>query len=133
MPIDGISLLSGTTDVTYTGGSALVLNNDGLAVNNGIHVVDLSEDNFFERKHATFKNRAPRTQTDGTTSKGKRDFNITVPKTLADGTTVFGVFRGEMELPVEFLEADITELRRLASQCLVDSDLDHYYVVGAIS
>lgn len=130
--INGISLMKGATGITVTAGTAAVFTDDGLDVKNGIHVVDSTATNFVTRAHATFKNKPAALQPDGTWSKGKRDFNITTPIVLASGKTSFPVFRGNMELHPEMSPAQILELKMLACQAIMDSELNEFYSYGSV-
>jgi len=132
MAINGITLMKGATGITVTAGTNAVYVDDGLEVKNGIHVVDSTATSFVTRPHATFKNRGAALQSDGTWSKGRRDFNITVPKTLASGAITFPVFRGTMELHPEMTAAEILELKMLACQIIMDSELADYYSFGSV-
>jgi hypothetical protein len=132
MSIEGLTLMKGATGITVVGGTSAEFTDDGLQVSNGIHVVDESETNALVRPHATFKNKPHALQGNGTYSKGVRTVNITVPKLLADGTISYTVFRGTIEIHPELSVAEITEIRRLAVQCLSDADLDNFYVYGSV-
>lgn len=133
MAINNISLLKAATGITVTGGSATTYQNDGLDVKNGIHVVDTSETNFLIRPHATFKNKAAAAQPGGKFSKGVRSFNFTIPFAEADGTISYPVFRGTMDLPPTMSVAQILQLRLMATQIIMDSELDNYFVYGTIA
>lgn len=130
--INGITLLKGATGITVTAGTSAVYTDDGLEVKNGIHVVDSTASSFITRPHATFKNRGAQLLPDGTYSKGRRDFNITTPIVLASGAVSFPVFRGTMELHPEMSAAQILELKMLACQCIMDSELVDYFSYGSV-
>lgn len=132
MSINGISLQKGATGITVTAGTATTYTDDGLDVKGGIHVVDSSATNFITRPHMTFKNKPAALQSNGTWSKGKRDFNVTTPIVLASGAVAFPVFRGTVELHPEMTAAQILELRMLACQMIMDSELSDYFAYGSI-
>lgn len=92
--------------------------------------MDTSNTNHLTRAHATFKNRPWQPQSDGTFSKGRRDFNITTPKVLASGVVSYPVFRGTMELHPEMTAAEVLELKMLACQCIMDAELNDFYSLG---
>lgn len=132
MSINGITFKKGATGITVSDGTDTVWTDDGLDVKNGIHIVDSSSTDFITRPHGTFKNRPAQLQPDGTWSKGKRDFNITMPIVLASGATSFPVFRGAMEFHPEMTAAQILELRMLACQAIMDAELDAYFTYGSV-
>lgn len=124
--------MKAATGITVTAGTPAVFVDDGLDVKNGIHVVDTTVTSYLERLHATFKNKVPTLLPPGTYSKGKRDFNITFPKILADGSISFPVFRGSFEIHPEQSVSEILEMRLLACQAIMDAELDDYYVYGSV-
>lgn len=130
--INGITFLKGATGITVTGGTNAVYTDDGLDVKNGIHIVDSTATNFITRPHATFRNRPATRLSDGTYSKGKRDFNITTPIVLASTAISFPVFRGTMELHPEMSPAQILELKMMACQAIMDAELNEYYSYGSV-
>lgn len=133
MSINGISILKNATGITVTGGSAAVFQTDGLDVKNGLHVVDTTEANFLLRNHMTFKNKAPVPVAAGKFSKGYRNFNVTTPIADVDGSILYPVFKGAIELPPIMTVAQILQLRLLACQAIMDAELDNYYVYGTVS
>lgn len=132
MAINGLSIAKDSTGITVTAGTATVFTDDGLDVKNGIHIVDSSVTSYTERPHATFKNKVPTLLANGQYGKGKRDINLTLPKTTAAGDIVFPVFRGTFEIHPEQTVAEITEFRRLVAQLIIDGELDDFYVYGSI-
>lgn len=130
--INGITFMKGANGITVTAGEAAVFTDDGLEVKNGIHVVDSTNSNFITRAHGTFKNKPAQLQSDGSFSKGKRDFNITTPILLASGAVSFPVFRGNMELHPEMTAAQILELKMLACQAIMSSELNDYFTFGSV-
>jgi hypothetical protein len=132
MSISGITLMKGATGISVTGGTGTVHSADGLEVKSGIHVVDTTEANFILRPHGTFKNKPAARQQDGTWSKGIRNFNYTIPFLETDGSVSYPVFKGELNLPINMSVAMILQLRLMAAQSIMDSELDNYYNLGTI-
>lgn len=130
--IKNLEIMKDATSISVTGGVAAAFTPDGQTVLNGIHIVDTSVVDVKERPHATFKNRGHALQPDGTFSKGKRDFNLTKPKTLASGKTSFQVFRGSFEIHPELSAAEVLQLRYEAAQMIIDGELDDYFVYGSV-
>lgn len=132
MSINGVSLQKGASGITVTGGTATVFATDGLKVANGIHVIDTTVTDLTLVPHATFKNKAHALQPDGRFSKGRRDFNFTLPIVLASGERSFQVFRGTFELHPEISAATILEMRMMACQLIMDAELNSYYSNGSL-
>lgn len=130
MSISDLNLQKGATGITITGGTATAYQNDGLDVKNGIHVVDTTEANFLLRQHATFKNKAATLQSSGSYSKGIRNFNYTIPYAETDGSISYAVFRGQMDLPATVATAVVLQLRLMATQQIMDAQLDNFHVYG---
>jgi hypothetical protein len=133
MPISGMTILDGSTaQAAPTGGSAVTLNSDGVTVANGKHVADTSNADFLTRLNATFRNRNPALQADGTWSKAKRSMLVVQPFECADGTYVFNLVRIEVEFHPETPAADVTSLRYNGSQLLTDADVDDFITAGSL-
>ena len=132
MPINGMSLQKGATSITVVGGTATVFATDGLKVANGIHVIDTSVTDLTLVPHATFKSKPHALQSDGKYSKGRRDFNYTLPIILASGTRSFQVFRGMFEIHPEAPPAVQLEMRLMACQMIMNAGLNNYHTSGAI-
>lgn len=134
MPISGMTILDNSTaQAAPTGGSAVTLSEDGVTVANGKHVADASNANFLTRLNATFRNRPPALQSDGSWSKCKRSAMIVQPKELADGSYVFNLVRIEVEYHPESTAAEVTTLRYNGSQLLTDPDVDNFITSGSIA
>lgn len=131
--LTNISLLKGATGHTIVGGVATAHQDDGLDVKSGIHIVDTSEPNFLLRPHGTYKNKPATLQNTGKFSKGVRSFNYTIPLLEADGTVSYPVFRGSMDLPPTMTVAQISQLRLMASQMILDAEADNYFNYGTIN
>lgn len=130
--LDGISLLENSTAIVPTGGTALVFEDDSVEVSNGIHLAENTAGvDFSDRRHMTYKSRSPQRQTDGTFSKAKRDVNVTIPFTNAAGVVEYAVARCSFELPEEYSDAQVNELRYLACQSIADSESDNFYHMGS--
>lgn len=131
MPLNGITLLKGTTGMTPVGGTATVYNTDSADVKNGIHVVDNTEANFLLRPHLTFKNKPHSPQADGSYSKGVRNTIYTQPKILASTKITYNVGRVTLEIHPESTAAEIAELRRMTAQSILDSEADDFVIYGS--
>jgi hypothetical protein len=131
MSINGITLLTGSTGITVTGGSAVVMKDDGATIPNGIHVVDTSVTMLATRPHSTFKSKAA-SYVNGMAIKGKREITHVRPKLLADDTVAYPLVRISFEIDPEFTAAELLELRQQAIQHIADAELDDFYKYGTV-
>jgi hypothetical protein len=133
MPINGMTILDGSTaQAAPTGGAAATLEQVGVEVKNGVHVADTATA-FTTRLNATFRNRVPVLQSDGTYSKAKRSIQLVQPKVLASGLTAFNLVRIELELHPEMTATEIETLRYNGSQLLSDPDVDDFVAFGSLA
>lgn len=130
--ISSLAIMKGATGISVTGGVSTSFQDDGLDVKNGIHVTNVTQTNFLERDHATFKNRPYRQNSDGSFTKGLRTFNYTMPITLASGVTSYQVARCEAEIHPEMTAAQMLEFRLTLCQLIMDGDLDAFWKYGSI-
>jgi hypothetical protein len=134
MPISGMTILDGSTaQAAPTGGSSVTLTEDGVTIANGKHVADASNADFLTRLNATFRNRQPALQSDGSWSKCKRSAMIVQPKERADGTYAFNLIRIEEEYDPETTTAEELSLRLYGSQLLTDSDTSSFWTSGSLA
>lgn len=131
MPIIGMTLKSGATAVTLTGGSDVIYKDDGADVQNGVHVVDTSVATVALRPHSTFKSK-PATYTNGVAVKGKREITHVRPKTLSGGDINYPLFRISFELDPECSAAEMLELKMQAVQHIMDADLNDFFNYGTV-
>lgn len=133
MSISALSLMKNSTGATITGGTAMALSSDGVDIKNGVHVADMSEEDFTLRTNVTLKTRNPVKQPDGSYSKGKRWMTVVVPSQLADGSIVFDLIRIEIEAHPKTTGANLTNLHMLGAQLLTDSDLASFRSNGSLA
>lgn len=129
--IAGMQLIVGATGITVVGGSAVTFKDDGTTIPNGIHVVDTSVATLLLRPHSTFKSKAA-SYSNGIPVKGKREITHVRPKTLADGTLAYPLFRGTFEVDPEITAAQFLELKLQAVQHIMDAELDDFYNYGTV-
>lgn len=133
MGISTLSLQKNATGGTTTGGTAMALASDGVAVQNGVHVADMSEVDFTIRTNLTLKTRNPVKQADGSYSKAKRNATIVVPKALEDGSVTFNLVRIEVEAHPKTTDAELTNLHMLGAQLFTDADLTAFLKTGSLA
>lgn len=127
-----ISVQTGATGFTVTGGTSRTFSPDGQTVTNGVHMSDAAVTDFRVRPHITVKNRNPQRQPDGTYSKGKREVITTYPFLKADGTIGFNTRRDTEEYDAEASAALLKDLRYMAVQFQFDSEMENFHVAGSI-
>lgn len=134
MPISGATILDNSTaQAAPTGGAAITLTEDGVSVPNGKHVSAASVADFLVRPNATFRNRPPAKQSDGSWSKAKRTALYVQPMLLDSGEYVFNLVRVEFEIHPEATATEVQTLRYNGSQLLTDPDFDDFIASGSLA
>ena len=133
MGLKTMSLLAGST-VSATGGSAQVFADDGVTIQNGLHLIVPADADYQTRRTATVKYRPPTLDPKtGTYSKDKKSISYTYPQVLSTGVVVFNVIRIEREVHPSFAAASAAELNVIGAQLLSDSDLTAFWATGSLS
>ena len=127
-----VTIKTGATSFTVTGGADKAFSADGQTVQNGIHMADAATADFRVRPHVTFKNRNPQKQTDGTYSKGKREVILTIPILKTNGTVAFNTWRYSQEYDPEVSAATEKDGRFMLAQFLFDTETESFNSAGAI-
>lgn len=132
MGLKSMSLLAGAT-ISASGGTALAFADDGVSIQNGVHLI-VAADSFAERRQLTAKYRAATLDVKtGQYGKDKKSVSLAKPVTLTDGRVVFCTIRIEREMhPLED-PAVAVELNKLGAQLLTDSDLDAFWATGSLT
>lgn len=135
MPLDGMSILDQPSGHSLTDGTPLAFERSGQTIANGVRVSDTTETDWRLKKIATFKSVDTNLQSDGSYSKARRSVTVKVPFILADGTTSSQLVRVEAEIHPEFaaVAGNLSNLRYLGAQVLIDSDTDSFYNNGTLS
>lgn len=134
MPISGMTILNNSTaQAAPTGGTAVTLTENGVAITNGKSVADAGNTNFLTRLFAYFRNKPPVKQPDKSYSKGKRTGTIVQPKLIASGEYVNNLIRIEMEVHPESSDAEMTSLMFNGSQLLSDPDTSSFWKSGSLA
>lgn len=132
MGLKTMSLLSGAT-LSVAGGTAVAFSDDGVSVQNGVHLVVPGDSSYTTRRTATAKYRPPAVDSTGVYSKDKKTISIVKPMVLASGKVVHNVIRIEREVHPELSAADAADLNKIAAQLLFDTDLDAFWSSGSLS
>lgn len=133
MGLKTMSLLASAT-VAASGGTALVFAEDGVTIQNGVHLVVPADTDYQTRRQVTAKYRPPTLDSKtGAYGKDKKSISLSKPLVLADGRVVFNTIRIEREVHPNLSAADAVELNKLGAQMLADADLDAFWATGALS
>lgn len=129
-----ITLKALPTSVNVTGGVDQLFSSDGPAENSTMTYVDYSETDFRLRTKITMKRRYPQKGADGTWSKGKRYFTLSVPRivTESDGTEVikYEVIRAESEFYSDAVTVNVQSAFALMAQLLTAEATTDFRVSG---
>lgn len=133
MGLKTMSLLSGAA-VSASGGTALAFADDGISIQNGLHLIVPSDTDYQTRRQVTAKVKQPTLDTKtGVYGKDKKSISLTKPMVLADGRVIFNVIRIEREVHPSLAAADALELCKLGAQLLTDSDTADFWATGSLS
>jgi hypothetical protein len=131
MGLKNMSINTGAT-VSATGGTAKVFADDGVTIPNGVHCTVPATADYRVRESATWRYRPP-TLTQGVYGGDTKSVSLTIPMLLASGLVFNNVIRIERKVHPEFSAANATDLNKLASQLLFDSDADNFWAAGSLS
>lgn len=133
MALKNMSLLS-QGSINATGGTALVFADDGITVQNGVHLVVPADADYQTRRQLTAKYRPPTLDAKtGVYSKDKKSMVYVQPLTLANGTVVFNTLRIEREVHPATTVSDRDNLNIIGAQLLCDSDAGGFWATGSVS
>lgn len=127
-----VTIKTGATSFTVTGGTDKVYTDDGQTVTNGRHYADTATADFRVRPHMTLKNRNPQRQSDGSYSKGKREIILTIPILKANNTIAYDTWRYSQEYDPETPAATEKDGRFMLAQMLFDAETENFNSTGGI-
>lgn len=132
MGLKNMSLLASAT-VSASGGTALVFANDGVTIQNGLHLIVPADTDYQTRRQVTAKYRPPTLDPKTNSySKDKKSISLSKPMVLTDGRVVFNTIRIEREVHPSLAAADAVELNKLGAQLLSDTDTDSFWATGSL-
>jgi hypothetical protein len=107
---------------------------DGVTIQNGLHLIIPADADYQTRRQVTAKYRPPTLDPKTATySKDKKSISLSKPIVLTDGRVVFNTIRIEREVHPSLAAADAIELNKLGAQMLVDADTDAFWATGSLS
>lgn len=136
MGLKNFELLTKATAVhTATADAFLVAYaDDGMSVQNGLHVVDTSSSDYATMKSITFKLRRPVVNVKtGAYGKDKRTIVHVVPVRLASGAIVFNTLRIEREIHPETNASDIAAIDSIGCQLLSIAATEDFRGIGSLA
>lgn len=133
MGLKNMSLLAAGV-VATTGGTAQVFADDGVTIQNGLHLIVPADADYQTRRQATVKYKAPTLNpATGVYSKDKKSISYAVPKVLESGQVVFSTIRLEREVHPSLTAAEALEFNIIGAQLLVDADVTSFWASGSMS
>lgn len=132
MGLKTMSLLSGAT-VSATGGTALAFIDDGVTIQNGVHLTVPATADARIRETATAKYKPSQVNADGSMTKDRKTISFAIPIVTAAGKIVYNTIRVEREVHPEFSAANCTNLNGLGAQLLIDSEVANFWLAGSLS
>lgn len=133
MGLKNMSLATGAT-ISATGGTAVAFSDDGVSIQNGLHLVVPNDSDYQTRRQATVKYRPPTLDAKtGVYGKDKKSISLALPVVLPSGQVVFNTIRVEREVHPSLSAANATDLNKLGAQLLTDADTDAFWAAGALS
>lgn len=132
MGLKTLSLLSGAS-VSASGGTAMAFTDDGVTIQNGVHLIVPATADYRVRESATAKYKPAALQGDGSYTRDKKSISFNVPLLLASGKITNNVIRVEREVHPELSAASAANLNKIAAQLLIDSDTDNFWAAGSLS
>lgn len=130
MALSSAVVKNGATALTPTGGTDQTFTPDGQKIDNGIHVADAAQADFRIRDNMSFRSKQPTLNSLGKYSKSKRTVTLVLPRLLADGTTAFNLFRGEIEAHPECAASVEKELRMKGGQIMSGAAFESFWTTG---
>lgn len=133
MGLKTMSLLA-TATVAASGGTALAFSDDGVSIQNGLHLIVPADADYQTRRQVTVKYRPPAIDAKtGVYSKDKKSICLALPQVLSTGQVVFNTIRIEREVHPSLSAASALELCNLGAQLLVDADVTSFWATGSLS
>lgn len=131
MALTNATLLNGAT-ISATGGTTVNFAPSGTEVPDGVEIIDTGAADYRTRVKISCRSKMPTyNSATQTYSKGKRMVNITFPKILASGETVFPIVRLEVEDHPEQTAAERLEMLKYISQVCFDADFATFFTTGS--
>lgn len=133
MGLKTMSLLA-TATVAASGGTALVFADDGVTIQNGLHLIIPADTDYQTRRQVTVKYRQPTLDPKtGAYSKDKKSISLALPIVLSDGRVVFNTMRIEREVHPSLTAAQCLELNKLGAQMLIATDVAAFWATGSLT
>lgn len=132
MGLKNMALATSAT-VTATGGVPISFADDGVTVQNGLHLIVPADTDYATRRQATVKYRPPTLDPKtGAYGKDKKSISFAVPLILPSGQVVFNTIRLEREVHPSLPAGAAAELCNLGAQFLTDADVLAFWATGSM-
>lgn len=134
MSINGLSIATGATSITATGGTQRVYTPDGQIVTNGIHVAAAAVTDFRVRPHISWKNKNPQKKASGDWTLGTRTIVSTEPwLDTTTGIVHYVTITTEVRWSPYIPAATIKDARYVHCQLQFDTDAENFNTSGDLS
>lgn len=133
MSLKNMTLTSEAT-IGVTGGSALVFAEDGITIQNGLHLIVPADADYQTRRQVTAKYRPPTLDPkSGVYSKDKKSISYVRPVVLDNGKVVFNTIRIEREVHPSLHGDHALDLLKVAAQLAASSETAQFWATGSLS
>lgn len=133
MSVSDMTLKTGATH-NVTGGSDNVFKPDGLTIQNGVHVVCVSDSDQLTRKTLTAKVKPSVVDAKtGKMSKDRKSILVVQPIQLSTGEVVYPLLRIEREAHPAMSDEQVNSFNELGSQILVGTACSSFWTTGQIA
>lgn len=133
MSLKNMTLKDTSPTISVTGGADVLFAEDGVQVQNGVHLMVPADTDFMTRRQATFKNRSPvYDPKTGRTTKAKRTASYVVPR-VYNGETVYNTVRCEVEVHPSMTDSEITQMLQVGAQMFIDTDTGSFFLRGSLA
>jgi hypothetical protein len=134
MALKNMSLSPDATVGITAGAETFSFIDDGVTIQNGLHLVDKLDANYQERRQITVKNRPSVVDAKtGAWGKDKKTITLVRPVILTSGQIVFNTLRLEREVHPSSDAGMVAEMLTLGAALLVGPDVGDFWSVGSLS
>lgn len=131
MGLRNMSLLLDAT-IAASGGSPIVFADDGVTIQNGLHLIVPGDEDYQTRRQATVKFRQPTLDAKtGVYGKDKKSISFAWPLVLSSGQVVFNTYRQEREVHPLLSAADCLQMNKIAAQLAISEAVASFWANGS--
>lgn len=133
MGLKSMSLQAAAT-ITASDGTALAFTDDGVSIQNGLHLIVPADTDYQTRRQVTVKYRPPALDSKtGVYGKDKKSISMAFPVDVHEGRIIFNTIRIEREVHPSYGSNEVAEMNKLGAQLLVALDTENFWANGSLS